>query len=145
MTVRVLLKQLSGELRTIGPKARVETAAALLHTNTIGALPVVDETGRLVGIISERDIVKAVATRGAGGLNLLVQDIMSSNVATMTCDDSVRDVERLMNTRRIRHVPILEDGKLRAIVSMRDVVKYRLNAIEMEKNVLRDVALAARH
>ncbi len=145
MTVRVLLKQVHSGLRTIGPKARVETAAALLHGNTIGALPVVDERGRLVGIVSERDVVSVIATRGAGGLGALVEEIMSRNVATMTCDDSVRDVERLMNTRRIRHVPILDGEDLVAIVSIRDVVKYRLMAVEMEKNVLRDFALVARH
>lgn len=142
MTVRVLLGKNNTELRTIGPKARVETAAALLHGNGIGALPVVEQSGRLVGIISERDVVRVVATRGAGGLAELVETAMSRNVATMGPDDSVRDVERLMNTRRIRHVPIVEDGAVTAIVSMRDVIRYRLSAVELEKNVLRDVALA---
>lgn len=144
MTVRALLRQNPSELRTIGPKARVETAAALLHGKSIGALPVVDECGRLVGIISERDVVSVVATRGAGGLTELVETVMSGNVASMTAGDSIRDVERLMNSRRIRHVPILDGETVVAIVSMRDVVKYRLSQVELEKNVLRDFALAAR-
>lgn len=145
MTVNALLGQQKSGLKTIGPRVRVETAAALMHGNAIGALPVVDENGGLIGIISERDIVTAVATRGAGGLAVLVDEIMTRNVATMSSNASMKDVERLMNLRRIRHVPIVDDGRLLGIVSMRDVVRERITAIEMERNVLRDVALASRH
>lgn len=144
MTVKALLAQINStnEVRTIGPKVKAETAAALLHEKGIGALPVVDDKGKLIGIFSERDIVALVARRGAAGLTAAVEDGMTKAVLTMTCNDSVKDLERLMNSKRIRHIPIMDGDKLRAIVSIRDVVKYRLQSVELEKNVLRDVALA---
>jgi CBS domain-containing protein len=144
MTVKALLSQISttNEVRTIGPKVKAETAAALLHEKSIGALPVVDDKGKLIGIFTERDIVALVARRGAAGLAAAVEEAMTKTVLTMTLNDSVKDLERLMNTKKIRHIPILEGETLRAIVSIRDVVKYRLQSVEMEKNILRDVALA---
>lgn len=144
MTVKALLSSISttSEVRTIGPKVKAETAAALLHEKGIGALPVVDDRGKLVGIFSERDLVALIARRGAAGLTASVDEAMTKTVLTMTCNDSVKDLERLMNTRKIRHVPILDGETLKAIVSIRDVVKYRLQSVELEKNVLRDVALA---
>ncbi len=144
MTVKALLAQINttNEVRTIGPKVKAETAAALLHEKGIGALPVVDDKGKLIGIFSERDIVALVARRGAAGLTAAVEEAMTKAVLTMTNNDSVKDLERMMNSKKIRHIPILEGDKLRAIVSIRDVVKYRLQSVEMEKNVLRDVALA---
>ena len=144
MTVKALLAQINttNEVRTIGPKVKAETAAALLHEKGIGALPVVDDKGKLIGIFSERDIVALVARRGAAGLTAAVEEAMTKAVLTMTASDSVKDLERMMNSKKIRHIPILEGDKLRAIVSIRDVVKYRLQSVEMEKNVLRDVALA---
>lgn len=144
MTVRALLSQISStnEVRTIGPKVKAETAAALLHEKGIGALPVVDDKGKLIGIFSERDLVALIARRGAAGLTAAVDEAMTRTVLTMTLNDSVKDLERLMNSKRIRHIPILEGDSLKAIVSIRDVVKYRLQSVELEKNVLRDVALA---
>lgn len=144
MTVKALLGQINttNEVRTIGPKVKAETAAALLHEKGIGALPVVDDKGKLIGIFSERDIVALVARRGAAGLTAAVEEAMTRAVLTMTINDSVKDLERMMNSKKIRHIPILDGDKLRAIVSIRDVVKYRLQSVELEKNVLRDVALA---
>ena len=144
MTVKALLGQINttNEVRTIGPKVKAETAAALLHEKGIGALPVVDDKGKLIGIFSERDIVALVARRGAAGLTAAGEAPMTRAVLTRTINDSVKDLERMMNSKKIRHIPILDGDKLRAIVSIRDVVKYRLQSVELEKNVLRDVALA---
>lgn len=142
MTVQALLGGKTIEVKTIGPTIRVETAAALLKENRIGAFPVVDPVGKLVGIISERDIITAIATRGADGLLLKVEEVMTRNVITVTIQDTIKDVMSTMTTRRIRHLPVLEEGRLKAVISIGDVIKFRINAAELEMNVLRDYALA---
>ncbi|MBF0374444.1 MAG: CBS domain-containing protein [Alphaproteobacteria bacterium] len=142
MTVQALLGGKTIEVKTIGPSIRIETAAALLRENRIGAFPVVDPDGKLVGILSERDIITAIATRGADGLMLKVDEVMTRNVVTVTMQDTIKDVMSTMTTRRIRHLPVLEAGRLKSVISIGDVIKFRINAAELEMNVLRDYALA---
>lgn len=142
MTVRALLASSNYKVKTIGPKVRVETACALLNQNRIGALPVVDDRGTILGIVSERDVVDVIATRGAAGLPLPVEEVMTRRVVTMTCDASVKEVMQTMDARRIRHLPIVDGDRLVAMISIRDVIKFRLQETELEKNVLRDYAVA---
>lgn len=143
MTIQTLLSGKKEGFKTIGPKVRVETAAALLYENRIGAFPVVDGAGHLIGIISERDIIRIIALHGTAGLLLTVEEVMTRNVVTATPRTPIKDIMQIMTERRFRHVPVLDDqGRLQGLVSIGDVLKDRLNAREMEMNVLRDVALA---
>lgn len=145
MTLRALLASSNYKVKTIGPKIRVETACALLDRNRIGALPVVDAEGALLGIVSERDVVRVIAARGTAGLLMPVDEVMTRQVITVTCDASVKEAMQMMDSRRIRHLPIMDGDRLVAIISVRDVIKYRLQETEMEKNVLRDFAVAQMH
>ena len=113
---------LNKDLLTIGPDEPVQAVATVLATNNIGALPVCDPTGDLVGIISERDIVRGFAERGNDAEGLTVADLMTWNVITCVPKDDVGDTLAVMNENRIRHLPVLDDGRLTAIVSFRDVM-----------------------
>lgn len=142
MTVQALLDAGSGHLTTLGPDVKVETVAAVLHENNIGACPIVDDSGRLMGIISERDIVGAVAKRGAGALAQPVSEVMTRNVFTARADDSVADVMKVMSARRIRHLPVMSGERVAGMISIRDLIRQQLVNCELEKNVLRDYAFA---
>jgi len=121
---------------TVAPHVTVADAAFLLARRTIGALPVVED-GRLVGMFSERVLVEAVSARGSAALGLPVRAIMADAQACSP-DDSLRDLMARMTTRRLRHLPVVEDGRLVGIVSVGDVVKHRLREVTTEANVLRE-------
>jgi CBS domain-containing protein len=117
---------------TVRPTDTVETVAKLLGEKRIGAVVVTDLAGHIQGIVSERDVVRHVASDGAGVLQKLASDIMTSNVHTCQDGDSEQELMALMTTRRIRHLPVVTDGKLNGMISIGDVVKYRIEAIERE-------------
>lgn len=142
MTVQALLAGKQSEIKTVGPKVHVETVAAVLHENRIGALPVIDERDTLVGIISERDIIRVVALHGTAALSLTVDRVMTRGVVTVTPQASIKDVMATMTSRRIRHLPVIEAGRLKGVISIGDVIKHRLDTTEMEVNVLRDYAIS---
>ncbi|HSI40412.1 MAG TPA: CBS domain-containing protein [Xanthobacteraceae bacterium] len=108
--------------------ATVETAARLLMNHRIGGVVVKDSCGTegeaLVGIFTERDIVRAVSERGAAGLKTQVADLMTRNTIVCSVDDTLDYVRELMDSRRIRHVPVLDDTRLVGILSIRDIVAY---------------------
>lgn len=143
MTIQSLLERKKSGSKTIGPKVRIETAAALLHEHRIGAFPVVDASGHLIGMLSERDIIRAIALHGTAGLLLTVEELMTKEVVTASPRTAIKDVMRIMTERRFRHMPVLDDrGSLQGLISIGDVLKSRLDDQAMEMNVLRDVALA---
>ncbi len=142
MTVRTLLEAGNGHLTTVGPDVKIETVAARLHEKNIGAMPVVDDAGKLLGIISERDVVAAIARRGAAALSQAVRETMTSNVFVARADDSVPDVMKVMSARRIRHLPVMEGERVMGMISIRDLIRQQLVNCELEKNVLRDYAFA---
>lgn len=142
MTVRAVLEMKKREVKTIAPEARLEEAARLLHKEKIGAMPVLDSDGVMVGIISERDIIHQVASHGADALNRQVIQVMTRAVVSVTIDEPLKDLMTTMTSRRIRHLPVLENGTLKGLVSIGDVIANRLDATRTEVNVLRDVALA---
>ncbi len=113
-----------------------------LRLEHIGAIVITGEDRRIEGILSERDIVEGLTEHGAAVIDLPVSALMSHNVRTCRPDAEIRDVMRLMTLHRIRHVPVVENGALRGIVSIGDVVKSRLEDMELETNVLRDYAVA---
>lgn len=130
---------------TCRPGDTIEAVAATLTTYNIGAMPVIDATGALVGIISERDLVRAFAAKGCLIQKLSVGDLMTRDVVTCGLDDIVMSTRSLMKKHGCRHVPIVENGSVRGIISVRDLLEDRLKEQDLEINVLRDTVIAARH
>ncbi|MDE3008606.1 MAG: CBS domain-containing protein [Acidobacteriota bacterium] len=142
MHVANLLASKGHEVATVAPSQSVSEAVALLKERGIGALVVTGSTPPLVGIFSERDVVRALASRGASVLNDTVADLMSTDVTT--CDEStlVNELMTMMTDRRIRHVPVVDHGVLTGMISIGDVVKARLEELEHEKKDLLDYVSA---
>jgi CBS domain-containing protein len=121
---------------TIARTATVADAAEALRVNRCGALVVSSDGERVEGIVSERDIVRQLAAKGANVLMSTVADVMTSEVATCGPATQVEELMTLMTERRIRHVPVVADGALAGIVSIGDVVKYRVSQLEDENRTL---------
>ncbi len=128
---------------TIAPDASVSEAVDLLRRKGIGAIVVSGGEGDMAGILSERDVVHALAERGAQLLDLPVSALMTRHVFTCKPADSIADLMAEMTERRIRHLPVVEDGKLAGIVSIGDVVKNRLGEVEEEATTLRQFITTA--
>jgi CBS domain-containing protein len=142
MSIQSILDHKGSKVVTIAPDTRVGAAALRLRLEHIGAIIVTGQDNRIEGILSERDIVEGLTEHGAAVIDLPVSALMSHNVRTCKPDADIRDVMRLMTLHRIRHVPVVDNGGLRGIVSIGDVVKSRLEDMELETNVLRDYAVA---
>ena len=138
MNVDGILRAKGGNVVTIGPDASVADLVAGLRDAGIGAM-VVSADGRTVdGIVSERDVVRALAQHGGRVVDRPVSDLMTRSVVTCSPRDSVKQLMSEMTRRRIRHLPVVADGALVGIVSIGDVVKNRLEEMETETNVLRE-------
>jgi CBS domain-containing protein len=142
MRVSNLLATKGHDVATISQERSVADAIAMLKERGIGALIVTGPTTPLVGILSERDVVRSIADRGADALSLLVSDLMTTDVTTCDESTSVTDLMGLMTDRRIRHVPVVQEGKLAGMVSIGDVVKARFDELEREKRDLLDYVSA---
>ncbi|MPY97184.1 MAG: CBS domain-containing protein [Actinophytocola sp.] len=129
MRIADVLRNKGTEVATIAPTATVSELLAKLAENNIGAMVVQGDDG-LAGIVSERDIVRRLHERGASALQAPVSEIMTTEVSTCTPDESVDHLTVLMTERRIRHVPVMFNGRLAGIVSIGDVVKSRMNELE---------------
>jgi CBS domain-containing protein len=129
------------DVTTIGPEANIKSAAGWLRAKNIGALVVTGENA-VLGLISEREIVDAFSRYGEAAGSILVKEIMQHGVTTVPPDESVTRVMKLMTHQRMRHLPVVLDGKLVGVVSIGDVVKYRLEELELEANVLRDYSIS---
>jgi predicted transcriptional regulator len=143
MSVESILRRKGTDVTTIAPEASIKSAANWLHAKNIGAL-VVTSGNAVLGLVSEREIVHALSRYGETVGSMPVKEIMRSGVTTVSPDESVKRVMDLMTRRRVRHMPVLRDGRLAGIISIGDVVKHRLDDLELETNVLRDVHNAAR-
>ena len=137
MYVRDMLRDKGAEVFTVAPDAPVSELARELVARRIGAAVVAD-AGAVVGVVSERDILYAVAERGVDCLQALVRDLMTADVVTCTPDTSLDEVMASMTRRRIRHLPVLDGGALAGIVSIGDAVKGRLESVEREATQLRE-------
>jgi predicted transcriptional regulator len=144
MTIESILKRKGTYVATIAPEASIKRAADWLSAKNIGALVVVTSENAVLGLISEREIVHAFSRYGETAASMPVKEIMRHGVTTVSPDESVNRVINLMTHQRVRHMPVLRGGKLAGIVSIGDVVKHRLEDLELETNVLRDVYNAAR-
>ena len=138
MRVSSLLTTKGRDVATISQERTVTDALHVLKDRGIGALIVTGPTPPLVGIFSERDVVRALAARGEEALGLQVAELMSTDVTT--CDESTTVIELmgLMTERHIRHVPVVQDGSLVGLISIGDVVKARFDELEHEKKDLLD-------
>lgn len=144
MIVRTILKsKSSGDIATIVPGQKVADAAKLLEQWRIGALVVVDDQRALAGILSERDIVRGLSRHGPTVLEMKVADLMTANVLTCTPEESIEDVMSTMTANRIRHLPVLEGGRLAGIITIGDVVKARLEETAMQVDSLREYVMSA--
>ena len=132
-----MIKRKGAEVITVRSDASVMELLALLSDHRIGAVVVSDDGEGVHGIVSERDVVRHLHTDGAAILDAPVGQIMTAEVHTCSPDDHVDDLETAMTERRIRHVPVVVDGKLRAIVSIGDVVKNRIDDLQSERDQLR--------
>ncbi len=126
------------------PEDSVKSAATLLASNHIGAMPVLDEVGKLVGLLSERDIVRAFATHSSDIMTLLVGELMSRNPVTCNKDDGMERAMQLMNRHRFRHLPVMDGDELVGMLSIRDALADMARAKELEANVMRDISIASR-
>jgi CBS domain-containing protein len=135
--VWAILKDKGYRVVTVAPDDSIASVIDVLVHNKIGAAPVVDEAGALKGIISERDIIHAIPAHGDTVTKLKAADLMSRDVKTCTPEDSLVEIMQVMTHEHIRHVPVVKDGELRGIVSIRDVVKSRLDEMEFEVEELR--------
>jgi len=136
MRINDVLRVKGGKVVTVTPETRVEGLLTVLAEHRIGAIVVSRDGTSVDGIVSERDIVRALAVRGAAVLSEPVTAICTADVRTTTPDASLEEVERLMTERRFRHVPVVVDGVLRGIVSIGDVVKERIGELETERTSL---------
>ncbi len=136
MTVAAILRHKGSAVAHARPDQTVSDIAGQLATRRIGALPVI-ENGALVGIISERDIVQALASHGVAALDLPASALMTTQLSTATRATTVGEAMRIMTDGRFRHLPVLENGVLIGIVSIGDVVKARITQQETEVDSLK--------
>lgn len=138
MTVKAILSVKGTEVLTIEPTTNVAAAAKLLAERKIGALVVTGPDRRVIGIVSERDIVQELAAHGAASLDMPLTEIMTRKVMTCSAADTISSVMERMTAGKFRHLPVVEQGRLAGIVSIGDVVKHRLQEMEQEQSALRD-------
>lgn len=126
------------KLQTIAPEKTVLDASRKLVQHNIGALPVCDGEGQLVGIITERDILRVTAANGGDALERRVAAVMSRRVHTCIADDDIETAMEVMTERRVRHLPVMRDGRLVNIISIGDLVKATLDESQEEIRHLRE-------
>ncbi|MFL5130552.1 MAG: CBS domain-containing protein [Microvirga sp.] len=143
MIVNRILSLKGREVATIEPGRSLSEAARVLAERRIGALLIVDGDRPVTGIISERDIVRAVAVHGAKALDEPVSRFMTEKVVTCTGETSINDVMELMTQQKFRHIPVVESGRLSGIVSIGDVVKLRLEEVEAETQAIKEYIATA--
>jgi CBS domain-containing protein len=142
MRVAEILHVKGRHVSTVRSTESVEVAVRKLYEERIGALVVVDRWGKLAGMFSERDVIHALAQHGAEALGYEVHELMTPDVTTCTPADRLEEVMQVMTVHRVRHLPVMEGDQLIGLVSIGDLVKFRLEEKETEANVLRDITRA---
>ena len=138
MSVALILKAKGAHVETARPDATLYTVVWSLKVKGIGAQVVSEDGTTVLGLISERDIIRGLTEHGTKLLTLPVSELMTSPAVTCTPGENIRAVMARMTRYRVRHLPVVEGGKLCGIVSLGDVVKYRLDELELEANLLRE-------
>jgi CBS domain-containing protein len=142
MTIAAILKT-KGEVVTVTPSTTVADAVALLADKRIGAMPVIDESGAVLGIFSERDVIHCLQAKGADALAGLVGEAMTAPAITVSPDQPAIAALSLMSQRRFRHLPVVDRGRLVGFVSIGDLVQYRIDRIEADAAAMRDYIQSA--
>lgn len=143
MTIASILSEKGSDVFTIGlPKTLLEVCSTL-REHRIGAILIVDDAGKLAGILSERDIVRRISENGPDALNSDAADCMTSNVVTCGPEDTIQTAMARMSEGRFRHIPVLQDGKLAGMVSIGDLVKRRIADAEKEAEDLKNYLYAS--
>ena len=140
MTISEIIASKGSHVTTIRSTEHIGKAVQLLHEERIGALVVVDRRGHIAGMFTERDVIRALAEGAARALDDEVHEFMSPDVTTCDSNDRIDKVMALMTTHRIRHLPVVTEGRLVGLVSIGDLVKHRFDEKKMEANVLLDIA-----
>ena len=138
MLVKQIFKQKDDRIITVAPGDTVATAAEVLKRENIGAVMVSGPDGALSGILSERDIVRALPEHGPDIFDLTVEQLMTRDVVTCSSEDRINDLMKKMTAGRFRHLPVVDGSQLTGIISIGDVVKSRLEELEAEASQLRD-------
>jgi CBS domain-containing protein len=138
MTVASILKQKPDRLISVSDTASIADVAATLTRENIGAVPVLDAKGEMIGIFSERDVVRQIAREGVAVLSRAVATTMTRDVICCAPEDTVESTMALMTARRFRHLPVRSDGRIIGMISIGDVVKRRVEDAEREAASLRD-------
>ena len=144
MKVTEILDRKGADVITIWPGASLQSAVERMASRNIGALVVVDDEGKIVGMVSERDVVLALAASAEKAPAQSVTDVMSRRLLTCGPDDSLAELMAVMTEHRVRHLPVVDHGQLLGLVSIGDLVKARLGELEFESHVLRDAYLRVR-
>jgi CBS domain-containing protein len=142
MTIAAILNGKGHDVESISSDRKVRDAVALLAQRRIGALPVIDD-GEVRGVFSERDVIYCLAAAGADALDKSVGEVMTSPAVTVAPKDAALGALSLMTRRRNRHLPVIEDGRIVGLVSIGDVVKYRIERIEADAEAMRDYIQSA--
>jgi CBS domain-containing protein len=142
MKIGDVLKRKGSGVVTMRPDSTIDTVVRRMRLERIGAVIISPDGKSVIGILSERDILHALAEHGTALLALKAEDLMTREVVTCSREDTLQSVMVKMTQRRIRHLPVVEQGQLAGIVSIGDAVKSRLEEVELEANVLRDSYLA---
>ena len=143
MSVTVILSRKGNDIVTLSPDSSLGDAVASLARNRIGAIVVTDADMGVEGIISERDVVRLIGERGVEVLAEPLAGLMTKSVVTCAPDETVPQIMERMTRGRFRHVPVVQGGKLVGIISIGDVVKYRVEEMERESAQLRDYIMSA--
>mgnify|MGYP002383223317 CR=1 FL=1 len=137
MTVRAILDTKGHQVQSVEPGAKLSAAIKILSERRIGAVLVMSE-GRIDGILSERDIVRVLGERGAAVLDEPVSSVMTRKVVSCREKDTVSQIMETMTDGKFRHLPVVEDGKVAGLISIGDVVKWRVSEYEREQEALRE-------
>jgi CBS domain-containing protein len=137
MNVGHVLRSKVGEAAAVRADDELQIAARLLGSRKTGLAVVVDEAGRLLGVISAMDIMRAVGDRGADAAKMPVKAVMTSDLGVCCSQDSVEHALRQMVARRIRHLPVVDDGVVKGVIRLRDAVEFRVGEVEVEAEELR--------
>ncbi|MGI9424320.1 MAG: CBS domain-containing protein [Hyphomicrobiaceae bacterium] len=142
MKVADILAAKGNEVMSVRPSETILTFAHRLRMARVGAMIVSGDGRKILGIISERDVTYGFATHGLDLAEMHVSDLMNTGVVTCSPSDTIAEIAKIMTRRRIRHLPVQENDNAIGIVSIGDIVKHRLDEMELEANVLRDYAIA---
>lgn len=138
MTVRAILDTKGHQVESIQPGATLATAVTILGEKRIGAVLVLNVAGHIEGILSERDIVRVLSERGAAVLEEPVSNVMTKRVVSCRPSDTVSGIMEMMTLGKFRHLPVVDEGRLVGLISIGDVVKWRVREYELEQEALRD-------